>query len=680
MSAAALLISIHAAMSCLAATVSSFTIRTDLFDRGNVISCAQGKQYADKHPCIYNGGKKPNATQYDLLFPVTADYTIAGLYAARNSRPVDIYLDGKKIHSGFASTTGSWMTSTAKWETQCKVRITKGRHTIKLQGPMFCHICALRFKSSVAFPDDWKLERSIAHTLHIPHERERDIDKPYHLIPEHPFLVKGRRELKFEVLPTDELKRVFPPHNDELTLPRIRIPSTPWVAVLNNPAHNLNIQSPIIVGLVPDKLTKTLRSISEMISDFRTQDGVTSGFLEKQNSYANELAKQWKQVEKLPDGRAKWSSFCRLYVEAARLEYDVALQNPLMNFAELLLIRRGEKTPFLGLPNNFHSNCSLPRRSYDDEIDVLSPVSLAGKPRRLYRPNDSHFVGDVDLDYDAGKMLFSSIGTHDRWHIFEINTDGSGLRQLTPHDLDDVDHYDGCYLPNGDIIFASTAPMAAVPCVNGSAKIANLYRMNADGQGIRQLCFDQEHNWCPTVLPNGRVMYLRWEYTDTPHSHDRVLFHMNPDGTGQMEYYGSNSYWPNSNFYARPIPQHPNKFVGIVGGHHGVRRMGELVIFDVTKGRRESSGAVQRIPGRGKPVEAIIADNLVDNSWPKFLHPYPLSDKYFLVSAKPTPTSSWGIYLADVNDHMVLLQEKKGYALFEPVPLRKTPRPPIVPD
>jgi hypothetical protein len=213
--------------------------------------------------------------------------------------------------------------------------------------------------------------------------------------------------------------------------------------------------------------------------------------------------------------------------------------------------------------------------------------------------------------------------------------------------------------------------------------------MNADGSQIRQLCFDQEHNWCPTMLPNGRVLYLRWEYTDTPHTHDRVLFHMNPDGTGQSEYYGSNSYWPNSLFYARPIPGSVNQFVGIVSGHHGVPRMGELVLFDVSRGRRECEGAIQRIPGWGKKVawggdfrydSPLIADNLVDASWPKFLRPFPLSDKYFLVACKPTPDALWGIYLVDVFDNMLLLKEEPGYALFEAVPLRKTPRPPVIPD
>ena len=111
---------------------------------------------------------------------------------------------------------------------------------------------------------------------------------------------------------------------------------------------------------------------------------------------------------------------------------------------------------------------------------------------------------------------------------------------------------------------------------------------------------------------------------------------MNPDGTDQMEYYGSNSYWPNSIFYARPIPGHPTKVVAVISGHHGVPRMGELVLFDPAKGRLEADGAVQRIPGlRQERSSRSSRDGLVDGSWPKFLHPYPLSDKYFLVSCQP---------------------------------------------
>ena len=128
---------------------------------------------------------------------------------------------------------------------------------------------------------------------------------------------------------------------------------------------------------------------------------------------------------------------------------------------------------------------------------------------------------------------------------------------------------------------------------------------------------------------------------------------------------------------ARPVPDHPTQVVGIVTGHH-VGRVGELVIFDPAAGRSAASGVVQRIPGRGKTVEPVIQDRLTEESWPKFLHPYPLSGKYFLVSAKPTPNDLWGIYLVDVFDNIVLVKELEDYALLEPIPFRPRVKPPVI--
>ena len=107
--------------------VASLTIRADWFDRGNVQVSLPGQSYADKYACIWNAGELPNQTEYDIDFPVTARYTIAALYAAHASRPVEIHLDGQRIHLGFASVTGSWQTSTARWETQCTVEISQGQ-------------------------------------------------------------------------------------------------------------------------------------------------------------------------------------------------------------------------------------------------------------------------------------------------------------------------------------------------------------------------------------------------------------------------------------------------------------------------------------------------------------------------------------------------------------------------
>lgn len=361
-----------------------------------------------------------------------------------------------------------------------------------------------------------------------------------------------------------------------------------------------------------------------------------------------------------------------------RLRDEALLANPLLDFDRLLFVRRAPNQ--MGLPQNWQGNCAIPSTGYDNELVVLSPVRPTGAASTLFKPEAGRFIGDVDLHFDGTRMLVSMPDARHRWAIWELGLDAKVLRQLSPTDEPDADWYDACYLPDGRIIFGGTACYQGVPCVGGGNRVANLYLLDPATQKVRQLTFDQDHDWCPTVLNNGRVVYTRWEYSDTPHYFTRILFHMNPDGTEQVEFYGSNSYWPNSLFYARPVPGHASMMVAIVSGHHGAARMGELVLLDPAKGRSENGGVVQRMPGRSQPVPARIEDQLVENSWPKFLHPYPLSDKYFLVSAQPNAGSAWGLYLVDAFDNMVLLREEQGRALLEPVPLRATPAPPVIPD
>jgi formylglycine-generating enzyme required for sulfatase activity len=375
------------------------------------------------------------------------------------------------------------------------------------------------------------------------------------------------------------------------------------------------------------------------------------------------------------------------------LKREALLANPLLDFDELLVIKRkpiGEPrrsqwedrglAEYIGLPkqSSWGHGTMTKLDQWENEIAVLSSVRSNGTLRTLFKPPQPRLVTDIDLHFNADKMLFSMPDDRMRWHVFEMRADGSGLRQLTPKDQPDVHFYDSCYLPDGRILFISTAPKQGVPC-NASVIVGMMYQMDADGQNIRQVCFEQDHDYYPSVLNDGRVIYLRWDYTDTPHIWNRVLMSMNPDGTGQMEYYGANSYWPNAIFFPRAIPGHPSKIAGIVTGHHE-GRVGELIIFDPAKGRHEASGVVQRVPGRNQKVEPLIEDKLVEHSWPKVVYPLPLSEKYFLVSAKPEQDSLWGIYLVDVFDNMVLLKEEEHFALLEPIPLRPVPTPPIIPN
>jgi formylglycine-generating enzyme required for sulfatase activity len=596
------------ASTALAAEPSQFTIAAHDFDRSNLRISSRGESYATLHACIWNAGQYPNRADYEIEFPVEADYDLSVLYTAAASRPVDILVDGKQIHTGLASVTGSWNTDHAEWEKQCTVHLAPGKHTITLQRQdCMPHICAWRVESSVAFPAGWKLIRPS-----IEERRQREAK-----------LVRRQAGLAaLELVDIVALRRAV----DDL--------------------------------------------VTQFADDFIGQ--------EEAQSRVADIERRRDEVRRLLEADDELA--VRKLGELQKLQRELLMANPLLDFDRLMVVNRSTTSPSLGLPQNWQSNSVLPTSGFDDEIAGLSLAEPEAELTRIYKPKESVFVGDVDLDFDADKLLFSSVGANGRWHIFEVSIDGQRLRQVTPSLYDDVDNYDACYLPDGRIIFSSTRTFCSVACVNGSTRVANLFSMTPDGENVRQLCFDQEHNWCPTITNDGRVLYTRWEYTDTPHTHSRLLFHMNPDGTQQAAVYGSNSYWPNAMFYTRPIPGDPNKLVTIVSGHHGVPRMGELVILDPAQGSHEADGVVQRIPGYGKQVEPLIEDQLVDNSWPKFLHPYPLSDKYFLVACQPSATSLWGIYLVDVFDNIVLVKEQPGRALLEPVPIRTRSRPPVRPD
>jgi len=377
------------------------------------------------------------------------------------------------------------------------------------------------------------------------------------------------------------------------------------------------------------------------------------------------------------------------------LRREALLANPLLDFDKVLVVKRksmryvpsaqDKKIWFsnnpgadLGFPSNHECNSSLPREGYDNEIAILSLNEPGRGLVTLYRPETDAYVGEVDLHWAADRLLFTQ-SDPTSWKVWEMRTDGTQLRQVSQMP-EDVDSFDACYLPDGRIVFGSTASYQAVPCWHGQKLVSNLYLMNADGSGVRQLCFDQDHDLHPCVLPNGQVLFHRWDYTGINHIFMRQLMVMNPDGTGQRAVYGSNSWFPNSLYFPQPLPGRSNHLVSILAGYHGVHKMGQLVLLDTNQGWYEAEGLVTRISGKGDPIRPVVRDHLVDRDWPKFLHPYPLSDKHFLVACWPERAASWGIYLADVFDNLLLVREEPGYALFEPVPITQRPVPRVIPD
>ena len=367
---------------------------------------------------------------------------------------------------------------------------------------------------------------------------------------------------------------------------------------------------------------------------------------------------------------------------------------PAKRFSDVLYLRRTNRN--LGFPANWQGNSSVPVSGYENDL-VRAPLFRKDGQDAGVLYASEHFVGDFNLDFNAEKVAFSTRKASGKgWGIAELRLDTPGkITELTP-DVEDIDYYDPMYLPNGRMFLVGSSGFQGVPCVGGADYVGNLLLRYEDGR-IRRLSYDQDNNWYPVMLPNGRCLYLRWEYTETAHYFSRVLMTMNPDGTDQQEYYGSNSYWPNSLFYARPLPGSSTKFIGIVTGHHGVSRKGRLYLFDVERGRHEVDGVVQQLPGYGKKVVLLpidqrkpdtetetyvyTRDELANDSQQFFLHPFPVSDEVFIVAMQdPSIQSCFMLALVDIYDNQFPIEVSRKFNYFEPFPVMKPEQPAPIPD
>ena len=330
---------------------------------------------------------------------------------------------------------------------------------------------------------------------------------------------------------------------------------------------------------------------------------------------------------------------------------------------------------------NYNSQPSAPRFGFDAEISMLSDLrDDQVTVTTLYEPENTTSIADLHLHWSGDKLMFTMSENAVKWNVFELSLDDKKVRDVIDSPEKDLDFCDPAYLPDGRVLATSTIGYHGVPCISGFDEVCNLVLYDPATKNLRRLTFDQDGNWNPVIMNNGRVMYTRWEYTDLTHYFSRIVMNMNPDGTGNRALYGSGSFWPNSTYDMKPIPNSANKFIATVTGHHGVSRTGRLVMFDPAKSRKEAEGVVQEFPYKDRKVVPEIKDYLVDGVWPQFTKPFPLNDKYFLVSAKLSPRGLWGTYLVDVFDNLTLITETEGEGFIYALPTKKRAIPPVIAD
>ena len=176
------------------------------------------------------------------------------------------------------------------------------------------------------------------------------------------------------------------------------------------------------------------------------------------------------------------------------------------------------------------------------------------------------------------------------YHMYEVDVDGNGLRQLTDGPFDDLMP---CYLPDGGIAFMSTRRKGYARCFGGQFStrwdVYTLHRMDGDGSNIRTLSFHDTNEWFPTVSNTGHILYARWDYIDRDAVTHQNLWASRPDGTNPIAVWGNATPTPHCTFQLQPIPG-STKIIFTASAHHSIAG-GSIAIVDPSVGGRRPGGA-----------------------------------------------------------------------------------------
>ncbi|MBT8037642.1 MAG: hypothetical protein KJO21_08870 [Verrucomicrobiae bacterium] len=292
----------------------------------------------------------------------------------------------------------------------------------------------------------------------------------------------------------------------------------------------------------------------------------------------------------------------------------------------------------------------------------------------IHDPGPDGHLRDPDIRADGKRILFSMRRHHkENYHLYEIDADGSNLRQLTS--APGVFDIDPCYLPGGDIVFTSSRDPKYCGC--NRHIMGNLFRMASDGANIHQVGKSGLFEGHSAMMPDGRVIYDRWEYVDRNFGDAQALWTMNPDGTNHSIFWGNNTASPGGVIDGKILPE-SGRCLCIFTSCHDLP-WGALAIIDRNRGVDGKQSVVRTWPADAiNFVEKGNHDTFKKVS-PKYEDPWPVSETTFLVSRQiRAKEKKMGIFLIDTFGNELLLHAEK-LGCFDPMPMSSMPVPPIKP-
>ncbi|NQT16363.1 MAG: hypothetical protein HQ582_26635, partial [Planctomycetes bacterium] len=416
------------------------------------------------------------------------------------------------------------------------------------------------------------------------------------------------------------------------------------------------------------------------------------------------------------------------WMEVRRAAREVVLAGPDMDFQEVVFFKVPTRTEG-NHPDCLVQNHDRPKeRGPGGDLFVQSGRGPADPLRPLIagQLGPGH-VQDMDLWWDADRLVFAFVrqphwgDARSSWgsvpwrngankvvfdhvvgfrdgvfwengseptHLYEINLDGTGLRQLTDDKL--YCDREPAYLPNGDVVFSSDRGCGASQC--GAAPLAysdfglpNLFRVSADGGRVRRLTYNKDVDRYPHCLNNGLIGYMRWDYQERFWQWPHALWTIRPDGTMNDGLFKVHFNNPQSVREPRSIPG-SQKLVVLACGHHSPPE-GAVGVVDPSKGVNNPMG-MRYVTPSCSPLEGgmgsspTVVEGGVADRGGFYRSPWPLSENGFLVSyAYHHPAKmGYAAYYIDVWGNKELVHRDATMDVLCAMPVRKRPVPPASPS
>ncbi len=414
-------------------------------------------------------------------------------------------------------------------------------------------------------------------------------------------------------------------------------------------------------------------SWSEIVKDWETQDKVREiGYRGAVEELSGSVpGSQQILAKKSPNSTAPDSTFKDTYLELCAKRRSDMITPYLDDMRRIVFVKRlidiRKRFPIY---NTTRSNKSGHPPHWGGMHILEMESATSSQVTELFKGENGE-VRDPDVHWDGDKVLFS-YGDKTRG-IYEIDVETKETRQIT-------DGYnDMCciYLPNDDILFSSERCNLVIPC-NG-LPVVNFFICNKDGKYARQVCFDQAHDFFPSVMSDGQVLFTRWGYNDRTRWHTFDLFTMRPDGTGQLGYYGNASCFPSFISCAGPIPN-SHKVVAIIHAKNDYIQ-GAMVLLDIRQGREGVDGL--EFIATGDETPDVYCGEKYRPSLPLvYTYPYPLDEETFLVSGKESykELDAAGIYFVKKDGRRELLYRDPEMSSLQATVLAPRTKPQYLPD